>query len=54
LIDEYRKPSSKEKARKGALEYDADLVTEKYWKPTLEDISETLPKGEQGMKLVKF
>lgn len=54
LIDEYRKPSSKEKARKGALEYDADLVTEKYWKPVLDDIAETLPKGEQGMKLVKF
>lgn len=35
---EYRNPSSREKAREGALEYDADTVTEKYWKPILEDI----------------
>jgi len=54
LIEEYRNPSSKEKARAGALEYDADLVTEKYWKPVLEDIESTLPKGEAEMKLVKF
>ncbi len=54
LIEEYRNPSSKEKAREGALEYDADLVTEKYWKPVLEDIESTLPKGEAEMKLVKF
>jgi len=31
-------PSSRTKAREGALAYDADLVTEKYWKPVLEDI----------------
>ncbi len=54
LLEEYSNPSSREKAREGALEYDADLVTEKYWKPVLEAIAETLPKGETGMKLVKF
>lgn len=30
------------KARQGALAYDADLITEKYWKPTLLDIAEKL------------
>jgi glycosyltransferase involved in cell wall biosynthesis len=29
-------------ARKGALKYDADRVTEKYWKPVLADIEEAL------------
>lgn len=38
LLDEYDHPSSRDAARLGALEYDADLVTERYWKPTLEDI----------------
>jgi len=32
---DYRK-----RARKGALAYDADKVTQKYWKPVLEDIEE--------------
>jgi len=32
-----------DQARKGALDYDADLVAEKYWKPVLEAI-------EQGIK----
>lgn len=35
-------PSSREKAREGALEYDADLVYEKYWKPVLAEIEESL------------
>jgi glycosyltransferase involved in cell wall biosynthesis len=35
-------PSSREKARKGALEYDADLVYERDWKPVLKDIEESL------------
>ena len=38
LLAEYKMPSSRTKAREGALAYDADLVTEKYWKPVLEDI----------------
>jgi glycosyltransferase involved in cell wall biosynthesis len=35
-------PSSREKARQGALEYDMDLVYEKYWKPVLADIEKSL------------
>lgn len=54
LVEEYNHPSSKEKAREGALAYDADLVAEKYWKPVLEEIAETIPKGESNMRLVKF
>jgi glycosyltransferase involved in cell wall biosynthesis len=34
--------SNKRKAREGALEYDADLVTERYWKPVLDDIKDGL------------
>jgi glycosyltransferase involved in cell wall biosynthesis len=33
-----RKPQLAEMARAGALHYDADHITQKYWKPTLEDI----------------
>lgn len=32
----------RERARLGAVEYDADLVTEKYWKPALEAIGASL------------
>jgi glycosyltransferase involved in cell wall biosynthesis len=32
----------RERARRGALAYDADKVTEKYWKPTLESIAERI------------
>ena len=39
---EYLHPSSREKARRGALAYDADLVYEKYWRPTLKEIEESL------------
>ncbi len=35
-------PSSREKARNGALEYDADLVYERDWKPVLADIEKSL------------
>ena len=33
-----------ERARKGALAYDADKIVEKYWKPTLADIEASLPE----------
>jgi glycosyltransferase involved in cell wall biosynthesis len=33
-----RKPELKEAARAGALQYDADAITEKYWLPVLADI----------------
>ncbi len=39
---EYMKPSSKEKAREGALQYDADLVYSQYWHPVLADIEKSL------------
>lgn len=43
-------------ARAGALPYDADTITERYWKPTLEAISESLEadrkkQTEQAAKL---
>lgn len=38
---DYRK-----RAREGAMAYDADKVTEKYWRPVLEDIEKNL-KGEE-------
>lgn len=34
------------KCRAGAEQYDADLVTEQYWKPALEQIAARLPKRE--------
>jgi glycosyltransferase involved in cell wall biosynthesis len=40
------------RARDGALAYDADKVTEKYWKPVLEDIEHKLHKIPET-KLVK-
>ena len=46
--EDYRK-----RARKGALAYDADKVTEKYWQPTLEAIGERLGETEK-VQLVKF
>lgn len=33
-----RKPQLEEMARAGAMQYDADLITEKYWLPVLADI----------------
>lgn len=47
---EYRK-----RARKGSLAYDADKVTEKYWKPVLQDIEANLvpiePKVEAEVEM---
>ena len=45
---EYRK-----RARIGALAYNADTVTEKYWKPVLKSIEESL-EDKTPVKLVKF
>ena len=39
---EYRYPSSREKAAKGALEYDADRVYSEFWKPVLADIEKSI------------
>lgn len=33
----------REKAREGALQYDADLITEKYWKPVLKEMQAMIP-----------
>jgi FkbM family methyltransferase len=41
------------RAREGALAYDADLVTEKYWKPVLEEIEANLPEATKNM-VAKF
>lgn len=56
LEDIYRNPPNRERARKGAMAYDADIVTEKYWKPTLDSISQELlkPEAVPQMKLVRF
>ena len=40
-------PDYKERARKGALPYDVDKITEKYWKPALQSISERVEKVKQ-------
>jgi glycosyltransferase involved in cell wall biosynthesis len=42
----YTRPGSREKARKGALEYDADLVMQKYWTPVLAEIAEDVALWE--------
>lgn len=44
---DYRK-----RARDGALAYDADKVTEKYWKPVLEDIEKNLHGADIEVKKV--
>jgi len=36
----------RERARQGAMKYDADRVTEKYWKPVLEDIEQDVKAWE--------
>jgi glycosyltransferase involved in cell wall biosynthesis len=43
----------RDRARKGAMAYDADKVCEKYWKPVLEEI-EIMIQDNGGMKLVTF
>ncbi len=42
LEQEYNHPSDREAARNGALAYDADLVTEKYWQPVLKEIEQAV------------
>lgn len=44
----------RDKARAGALAYDADLVTEQYWKPVLAEIEDSIFGEDTAMKLVKF
>ena len=46
----------REQAREGAMNYDADLVTENYWKPTLFDLFQEINKPDvmPTMNLVKF
>lgn len=41
-----RNQEYRSRARDGALAYDADKVTEKYWKPILADIEANLPEAE--------
>jgi glycosyltransferase involved in cell wall biosynthesis len=53
LLEEYKHPSGREVAREGALAYDADLVTEQYWKPVLEKIADEIAGGSK-LELVKF
>jgi glycosyltransferase involved in cell wall biosynthesis len=46
----------RDRARKFALDYDADLVTEKYWKPALETLSkprEIAPLGNRAHRRAK-
>jgi glycosyltransferase involved in cell wall biosynthesis len=43
----------RERARKGAMAYDADKVTEKYWKPVLADIDKKIHEIPET-KLVKM
>lgn len=52
LEAEYQHPSDTADAVKRAMEYDADLVTVKYWKPVLEEIEADLPKTrKEGLPL---
>jgi glycosyltransferase involved in cell wall biosynthesis len=46
----------REKARAGAMAYDADLVTQDYWKPVLFDMFQELHKPESmpSMSMVRF
>lgn len=41
-------------ARSGALQYDADAITENYWKPALAAIQERLTGQDTELQLVKF
>jgi glycosyltransferase involved in cell wall biosynthesis len=42
LYAEYLKPSPRDRARRMAMDYDADAITEKYWKPTLDSIEKII------------
>jgi glycosyltransferase involved in cell wall biosynthesis len=46
--------ANREWAAIAAQFYDADLITEKYWKPTLEKIDELVSNSESKMELVTF
>ena len=54
LLAEYDHPSSRARARAGALAYDADLVVEKYWTPTLNEIGKCTEEGASKLELVRF
>jgi glycosyltransferase involved in cell wall biosynthesis len=43
-----------QEARNNALKYDADLVTEYYWKPVLDDIAETLERDAARLNQVEI
>lgn len=56
LENAYQKRGNKiyrERAREGALEYDADLITEKYWIPYLDKLAETIA-GEKKHRWAKI
>ena len=44
--------SIRDKAREGALAFDADLITEKYWKPVLEKIDEKVQEDKRQKAIV--
>lgn len=44
LEAEYKKPSSRERARREVMAYDVDTVTQQYWKPVLEDIAASVER----------
>jgi FkbM family methyltransferase len=46
-------PGYRERAREGALAYDADLVAEKYWKPVLEKIEAKIVDEKKWVPLGK-
>ena len=48
LEEEYQHKSDTTEAVKKAQEYDCDLVTQKYWKPVLEEIAGGLPSASGG------
>ena len=48
LEAEYKHPSSRERARREALAYDADTITAQYWKPVLEDIAQSVELWKGG------
>lgn len=53
----YQKKDSsaiRRRAREGALEYDADRVTEQYWRPVLAELQDMIDGQDQPVKLVKF
>jgi glycosyltransferase involved in cell wall biosynthesis len=43
----------REQARAGSLQFDADAITNKYWKPFLDDIEEQLIQGNNGRRCIR-